>query len=100
MTTDPRIAALAEALTVWQGNRYEYAAAILAALPPDWFEASDGQILMMAHAIRDKDAEIVRLRKIEEAARRVAINCEDVADIEPVAAQSARRLRNALEADR
>ena len=70
--TDPRVSALAEALR----GRYgfdgsdgwgEDAAAILAALPPDW----------CGH-----EAEIARLRKIEEAARDVADRSEVVSDPE------------------
>jgi len=75
--TDPRTAALAEALSMNLAalddllhgpvNQYKWenaAAAILAALPPDWC----GHPVQVAKW-REMGAEIARLRPIEEAAR-------------------------------
>jgi len=96
--TDPRIAALAEALRDISGGladpldpgdflpgvvtAQEFAAAILAALPPDWcghigVEAFDAKAFAAVVVQRDRmtdlygqsKAEIARLRKIEEASR-------------------------------
>ena len=88
MTTDPRIAALAEVLReviddgwyyrdLYKSRPSEDAAAILAALPPDWCGHADeeynsriSRMIAEQDAIRiEHTAEIARLRPIEEAAR-------------------------------
>jgi hypothetical protein len=90
MSEDPRIAALAEALRSlpvpatyeeWQARidaSYEDdAAAILAALPPDWCGHHAASEAMRALAeqtatIVQQEDEIARLRRIEEAARAIS----------------------------
>jgi hypothetical protein len=79
--TDPRVAALAEAMeqTAKAGQPWatypEWATAILAALPPDWCghdpegEAAARQFVESITVDCGHEAEIARLRAIEEAAR-------------------------------
>lgn len=130
--TDPRIDALAEALDAatypdvrdgygFDGDIKEFAAAILAALPPDWCghgRAKDCDGLPFCpsgyaqryHAIGECDCgKLARLRKIEEAARdRVKVQdwCRTLPEGgELVAAfalldEADARLRAALEAGR
>ena len=94
--TDPRIAALAEALQTipvpasyeeWQSRvdvSYEAdAAAILAALPPDWCGHSAFDGIQDAMTITNQTAEIARLRKIEEAARAIETWTVDLEDPDP-----------------
>lgn len=92
--TDPRIATLAEALHDWyagkdaefdgaQCRHREDAAAILAALPPDWC-GHDGPLGPYYRK------EIARLRRIEEAARALLDN-------HPLRCERADALRAALE---
>ena len=78
--TDPRLAPLAAALIKgsylngsWFDHEEECAAAILAALPPDWGmppKLRRNAIMVEQEAlIESQQAEIARLRAIEEAAR-------------------------------
>jgi hypothetical protein len=85
MTTDPRIAALAEALRVWRRvfvdaedpDRWytDSAAALLAALPPDWcghdLRAIRNRAWQDGVNAANVDPDLARLRIIEEAARAV-----------------------------
>ncbi len=114
-TTDPRIAALAEALHGAQAGcpdnptydcvHERQAAAILAALPPDWCGHGLARELdlvrRLAAAEYQRDTLDARLRKIEEAAR--ALDRHGFLDLVSHTSEegweAAASLRAALEAD-
>ena len=101
--SDPRIAALAEALIAvdvksiddwWTWEPAKLAAAILAAMPPGWCGHDEGEWQAERDALKrlveSSGEQIARLRKIEEAARDVAAGAEAI-NARDSAAQADRR---------